>query len=153
MYGMTLYGGAELAANLNGLSKAARKRALYPILKDAAEPMRERAAATAHRREPKPDLADNIVANTIQRVGDVDGGKWDKVDDFQAAVATGPAKGFEHGLFLEYGTVHSLAFPFLRPAFDGGVAKALLIIQEGIWALLRKANKKPSDISAGTGTL
>jgi len=154
MFSMKLHGGSELAANLNGLSKGVRKRALYPMLKEAGDPMRAVAGALVHRLEPKPDIADNMALSTIQRVGDLEGGKWQTVDDFQAAVAVGPAKGFDHGIFLEYGTVFARAFPFLRPAFDGGAAKALLSIQNAIWALLRKANKPSTSVSpSGTGNL
>jgi HK97 gp10 family phage protein len=141
----TLYGGKELAENLNGLSKATRKKHLYAILKPAAEPIRERAGAIVHRRAPAPDIADNMVVSIVQKTPD------GRVDEFQAAVAVGPAKGFSHGKFLEYGTIHARAFQFLRPAFDGGVARAFGIIQEGIWALLRKANKAPSTSQFGSG--
>lgn len=141
----TLYGGAELAENLNGLSKAARKKNLYAILRPAAEPIRERAGTIVHRRAPAPDIADNMVISIVQKV------EGERVDEFQAAVAVGPAKGFEHGKFLEFGTINMPAFPFLRPAFDGGVAKPFLIIQEGIWALLRKANKTPTTSTFGSG--
>lgn len=140
-----IYGGKEFADNLNDLSKAARKKNLYAILRPAAEPIRERAGATVRRRKPAPDIADNMVISIVQKV------EGERVDEFQAAVAVGPAKGFGHGKFLEYGTVHARAFPFMRPAFDGGVAKAFLIIQEGIWALLRKANKAPTTSTFGSG--
>lgn len=147
--GWQLYGGKELADNLNALSKAARKQALYPILKAAAEPIRERAGSIVQRRAPAPDIADNMAISIAQKV---DG---ERVDEFQAAVKVGPAKGFAHGKLLEYGTVHMRAFPFLRPAFDAGVSRAFGIIQEGIWALLRKAAGKTSTMRSpgGTGTL
>lgn len=140
-----LHGASEFAANLNELSKAARKNNLYAILRPAAEPMRERAAAKVRRRSPAPDIADNIVVSLSQKT---DSGR---VDEFQAAVAVGPAKGFDHGRFLEFGTIYARAFPFMRPAFDGGVARAFGIIQEGIWALLRKANKAPTTSTFGSG--
>jgi HK97 gp10 family phage protein len=152
MQTLTLQGGPELAAVLNRLSKAAKRQQLYPILKAAAAPMRDHAAGSARRRPPTPDLADHIAVAAATRVGSIEGGKWSPTDENQAAVAMGPTKGFEHGIFLEYGTVHSRAFPFMRPAFDGGVAKAFGIIQDGIWALLRKNAGKTRTIASPTGT-
>lgn len=142
----TLYGGKEMADNLNAMSKATRKKYLYAMLKEAAEPMRHRAGSIVRRLAPAPDIADNMVISASQT-----GDKGSRLGEFAAAVAVGPAKGFRHGLFLEYGTVRARAFPFLRVAFDATAGRSVTILQERIWALLRKANKTPSKSRVGSG--
>ncbi len=136
--GLNVLGAAELARVLNGLGKGVRKSALYDVLKYAAEPMRARMAQAAPRRPPAPDLADNIVISPTSRIGSVAGGRWQAADEFQAAVAVGPSSKFQHGIFLEYGTVHMSAQAFGRPAFDGTADRCLDLIREGLWALVVK---------------
>ena len=136
-----LKGHVELAAALNAVSLSVRRKALYGALKAAAEPMRSRMAAHAQRfrRAPAPDLADNIVIATERRVGSVAGGKWQAVDEFQAAVAVGPTPRHFYGHYLEYGTVRASALPFMRPGFDEARDPALGVLRDELWKLMEKA--------------
>lgn len=120
MVSMRFEGGKELAAELARLSTRLSKSILREALTEAAEPMRKSASSHAPRRAPAPDIADNIVISTA------------KTED-QASVAMGPAKGFAYGLPLEVGTVKMPARPFMRPAFDGNVERAVTITGEVLW--------------------
>lgn len=130
---MTFEGGAELAANLNRLSKAVKGRVLREATLEALEPMR-RAMATSAPREPgAPDLADHMVISRINKIGTPEGGRWEARTESQVAMAVGPAKEYFYGLFQEYGTVFHGAQPFARPAFDGNHTRALDILLAAFW--------------------
>lgn len=126
-------GGVELAAALNALPKRVGRRVLLQVLKDVAEPMRAAMASKAPREPGAPDLADNMAISVAQRIGSVDGGKWEKATETQAAVAVGPAKAFFYGIMQEYGTVRHGAQPFARPAFDQHAQKVLTEIGRRLW--------------------
>ena len=127
----------ELARALNALPTAVRRRALYKVLRTAAEPMRSRAAELAPIDPTTPrDLKENIGISATTRIGSTAGGRWDPADDRQAAVAVGPTKGYYYGLFLEYGTVRMSAQPFMRPAFDYAAPRSLGLLRDGFWELI-----------------
>lgn len=128
MVKMRFEGGAELAKAFEQLSARVSKRMLRESLEDAAEPMRRAMSSMAPREPGAPDLADNIVISTA-RVKAVEGVQ-------SAAVAIGPAKAFFYGFFQEFGTVHHSAQPFVRPAFDGGVSRALSDLARSMWSAL-----------------
>lgn len=136
---MHLKGGAELAAALNAISKAVRRKALYAVLRDAAEPMRARAAQLAPYRPGGRDIREHIGISTTTRIGSVAGGQWQAADEFQAAVAIGPTQGFFYGLYQEYGTVRHAAHAFMRPAFDETRDPTLFLIRDGLWKLMEHA--------------
>jgi len=135
---MNLTGGAELARALNAVSLTVRRRALYGALKAAAAPMRDRMEQLAPRGPVAPHIQDSIVIAAERRVGSVAGGRWQAVDEFQAAVAVGPNAKYFYGLFLEYGTVKQSAQPFMRPAFDSTGGEALKILKQELWALMER---------------
>lgn len=129
-------GGPELAAALNGLPKRVRKNVLREVLTDVGEPMRRRMGALAPRDPGAPDLADNIVISPSTRAGVDESGVSLKADEFQAAVAIGPARGFFYGLYQEFGTIHHGPQPFARPAFDADAPKAVTEIGRRLWVEL-----------------
>jgi len=142
--GLELQGAEELRAALLTLSKAVRRRALYDVLRPAADPIKWRMAELAPRQAGigGGGLADNIDVSPATRIGSVAGGKWAAADEFQAAVAIGPTKDFYYAIFQEYGTVHHGAHPFGRPSFDTEKDESLEIIGKGLWALLEDAAAK-----------
>jgi HK97 gp10 family phage protein len=139
--GLGVTGGPELAAQLLKLSRGVRKRALTKVLKAAAVPIQGRAAELAPI-DPVGEvhLKESIQVSVATQIGTMAGGQWAAADDFQAAVAVGPARKVFYGLYLEYGTVKMSAKPFLRPAFDYGSDRSLTLIREGLWELLEQAN-------------
>jgi HK97 gp10 family phage protein len=147
--GLELEGAEELRVALLTLSKAVRKRALYDVLRPAADVIRWRMGELAPRQAGVGGggLADNIETSVARRIGSVAGGQWQAVDEFQAALAVGPAKHIYYAIFQEYGTVHHGAQPFGRPAFDTNTDVALGIIGKGLWALLEDATEKRGRFS------
>ena len=141
---LDLKGGPELAAALNAISKSVRRKALYAVLREAAEPMRVKAAGLAPHRPGGRDIREHIGISNATRIGSVAGGQWQAADEFQAAVAVGPTTGFFYGIFQEYGTVRHGAHAFMRPAFDDTRDVTLFLIRDGLWALME-------DAAAGVG--
>jgi HK97 gp10 family phage protein len=136
MWRMEFAGGEELARVLNKLPSAVAQRSvLLKALRAGAEPMRSTAEQLAPRRTGR--LAENIIVQTVTRIGSPQGGKWRSTDG-EAWVAVGPRKEYFYGLFQEYGTKRHSARPFMRPAFMSGAPAALPIISAELWRALRK---------------
>lgn len=125
---LKFYGGTELVNALNTLTNRVSKNVMREALTDAAEPMRRTMGQKAPREAGKPDLADHMVISPVRLKG---------ADNSQAsAVAVGPAQGFRYGFYQEYGTVHHSAQPFMRPAFDEGIVRAMAQLRLSIWTVL-----------------
>ena len=136
---LTITGGAELVALYESLPTKVRRGKLITLLAEAGEPMRQRMGELAPRRPPQPDLADHIIMSPAVKIGSLAGGRGRARTDTEAALAIGPAQPFFYGIFLEYGTVHASASPFMRPAFDATVEPVLGRFQDGIWETLATA--------------
>lgn len=124
---MRFEGGKELADALRQLPARVGRSVLIQALKDAAEPMRERASRLAPHEPGAPDLRDNIEVSTIRRRS---------AEETEASVAMGPTKDFFYGIFQEWGTVFHGAHPFMRPAFDQEASPALKELRQQLWAAL-----------------
>lgn len=118
-------GGRETAAKLETLSKRLNKRITREALENGAYPIQATARRLAPRRPPHPDMADNIVIST-QRAAPGE----------TAAIKVGPSTDHFYAFFVENGTVHMAARPFLRPAFDQHWRGALDTIREAFWTAL-----------------
>lgn len=131
-------GGEELARQLDKLALPMARTVLLRALRRAAEPIRAHAEQLAPRSSDSRfgHLQDFIVIQTVNRVGSVEGGRWQDAQG-QPWVAVGPRKDFFYGLFQEYGAKHHGAQPFLRPAFDAEVPQALNILREELWTAIR----------------
>ena len=155
--GFEFSGGEELAAMLRTLGESVRRRALLRVLRIAAEPMRQRMADLAPRGRASDTgggidehLADHIGISVAAKVGSVAGGQWEATDEYQAAVAIGPTRGYFYGRYQEYGTVHHTAQPFGRPAFDGQYETALDRMRAEFWELLADAAAKRGVFTEAT---
>jgi HK97 gp10 family phage protein len=146
-FSMRFEGGDELARALDSLPLAVSKSMLLAALREAAEPVRARAEQLAVVGSVAPHLNDNVVIQTVTRVGSIQGGAWATTQG-EPWVAVGPAKQFFYGIFLEYGTVHMGARSFMRPAFDSSGSLCLSILAAKIWdALDRRAQRQPSIVT------
>lgn len=121
---MRFEGGTELIKAMADLSTRLQKNVTKQALEAAAVPMRNDISRRAPYEPGPPDIRANIV------IGKARGNKT------ESAVAIGPAKGFFYGFYNEYGTVHQPARPFMRPAFDSGVARAIRDIASAMWTIL-----------------
>lgn len=120
-------GGRELEAALSQLSTRLSRKIVTEVLHEAAEPLRMDARRMAPHAPGEPDLRDHIETMT-GRAGERSYGTFTG-----PLVAVGPTKGFFYGFFQEFGTRHHGAQPFMRPAFDANVPKALDILSRGLW--------------------
>ncbi len=127
-------GTEELANAFKRLAQPTRKEAMVRVLREAAEPMRQRMASLAPRGDEAPHIADNIVISGARKLDGLG------LSESEAAVAIGPAKDFFYGLFWEFGwKFHPAPHAFVRPAYDEGRAAALKAIGVGLWAEIRRA--------------
>lgn len=117
----------ELDRAFARLETVASEAVLARALKRAAEPMRLAMAAHARRSKgPGPHLADHMLAEITDQDPDENG----------LVVEVGPEHSptdFFYGYFQEFGTTHSAAHPFGRPAFDETVAEVLKILRSVVW--------------------
>ena len=135
-------GGRELVAALTALGSLRRvtgamtragKRALQPI------------ADEAERRAPRsPESTGQLAAGvTVVRLTRRQGAQADAVT--LAVGVTGPhrqlAHLFEFGFTQRDGRQYP-ARPFLRPAWDGGKARALSAFRGELWAFIKRAARR-----------
>lgn len=124
----------ELDKALEELPKATAKNVLLRTLKIEGEPIRQTASELAPD-DPKTsgkDLHSSIVtATTPSRNRDSD-----------VEVSIGPSRKTFWGLFQEFGTSHSGAQPFMRPAFDSKVMQVLSGIRDRLADEIEKARKR-----------
>jgi HK97 gp10 family phage protein len=134
---LKLTGMEDLAKRLRALPEAVTKQVLREALKKAAEPMRAKMAVLAPVGPEAPHLASSMRISP---------GKAEETTG--VAVLVGPSRDFFYGRFLEYGTKHMSARPFMRPAFDSEAQTALDTLGRELWyAISRGASP------GGTGTL
>lgn len=137
---LSFAGGGDLSRALNALPDEVKGDVLLDALREAGEPIRADMASTVRKSAPArviggqtaPHLSDHIGLSPLKAVEGV------KLHEDEAAVGIGPTKDFFYGLYLEYGTRHSPAFPFARPAMDRGHQAALAAIGQRLWAAIRQ---------------
>lgn len=150
MISLHFSGGKELAQTLNSMAGAVSHRVKVRALTDAAEPIREAAAAMAPR-DPLakgPHLADNIVVSSISMARQE---RNDRVGE--SVVEVGPARrpsDHFYGFFQEFGTARHQAQAFMRPAFDANWQTSLRILQDALWREIAK-HRSPYTVGGGTG--
>lgn len=110
-------GGEELAQALRVLSTRVSRRLLREALEETiGVPVQRRAAALAPRRPGQPDLASHMVVSAARST---DGGAAIAVGPSKEVRGDQPSRTFDlQAWFVEHGTVHRGATPFLRPAFS-----------------------------------
>ncbi len=128
---VSVAGDKDLMKALNALGERLKKQHLQDALEDAAEPIRARMEALAPTGDEAPHIKDHIGISPATKVEGV------RLHEDQAAVAIGPTKGFFYGWFLEFGTAHMPAQPFVRPAFDAEHQGALRRLAGVIWNRLK----------------
>jgi len=144
---VTLQGSADLMKRLRELPEAVGVSVQRKALIAGAEPMRAHAAALAPRdsQSSGPHLADNIVIGVPPKRKLKAAGLSAAEEDILGAgtiVEVGPAltpSDHFYGYFIEYGTIHHEAKPFMRPAFDAQKQTSMNVILASLWAAIRKA--------------
>jgi len=134
-----LDGGAALRQMLHDLPSAVGWQQQRLALKDGAEPIRAEAATLCPRDDAAgAHMADHIV---IHALTEAQTDRDAEVTGNEAVVRIGPMKGFFYGYFLEYGTSHQGARPFMRPAFDNNLRQSLQVTGNRLWLFLQQQLK------------
>lgn len=113
---VSVEGGEELARRLSQLSESMSGAVLVEATLAGAGPIKETASQRAPRDEGR--LSRSIDAEVV------------KAEPRRAAVHVGPNRNAFYGMFVELGTRHIAAKPFLRPAFDMEKDKAVEAIAD-----------------------
>ena len=125
---LSVQGQEQIARKLKGIPAALTPPVILELLQDAGEPMRRTARQRAPRSDSAPHMADSIAFGLGRSRGP------------GVMIVLGPGRKFFYGRFQEYGTVHHVAQPFLRPAFDTQSATVTRRMGRATWRLVaRKA--------------
>jgi HK97 gp10 family phage protein len=145
---MKLEGGQQFAKALEALPFTKQRGVLTKMLKKAAEPMRQRMEDKAPREPGKPDLADNMIIQSVSKIDDGSELEARSLEDSEVAVAVGPSKDSWYAHFPEFGTAPhgnhpgTPPQPYARPAFDETQDDVLRSLQDDIWAHLRNTAER-----------
>lgn len=118
----------DLFAKLDKLpSLVSAKTALVRAARKGGKPIRDAARSAAPRSDEAPHMADTIVVIVAEQT--IEG----------VTILIGPSKKGFYGYFLEFGFGRMAANPFLRPAFDTNVDKAVEIIRTELASQITRA--------------
>lgn len=131
----------DLYKLLDGMPEHLKAKSLEPALLAAVEPIRAYAEVMApdDMKTPDPDLESSIVKSTRQRSGPARSDR--ALGRFDARAYVGPAgnaNAYPQAIMQEFGTVHHVAQPYMRPAWDSEKGTALKLLQERFADHLRK---------------
>lgn len=139
-----LKGFKDLYKAIDHLPEVVKKIELEPLLVKALEPMAEYAKVMAPDDPltgPPWSLPQSIEVGTRQRSGRA---KSDRaLGKYDARAYMGPTKfGYPQAVMQEFGTIHMVATPYMRPAWDSEKTTALRIISEGLGKRLQMIASK-----------
>jgi len=130
-----LEGDKEIARNLKAMGRALTRKTLKPIMRENLQPMAEDMRARAPRGSG--ELADSVRVS--DRLSKTQRSKLERIAPIEMYVGPGP---LPQAIQEEFGNVRQSPRPFIRPAFQGGVDKALRNIgQQGVAAILEAPKK------------
>jgi len=147
MANVEIKGLRELMLALEKLPAEVQKKPVQQALRAAAKPMRDAAIANASAFRDTGTVEKNIKvvrSKVYNGKNYVHGVVLRVLNSSKRRRAKGMGDAF-YWKFLEFGTVHAPARPFLRPAFESNKDRALQIIRErlarGIENEARKLNR------------
>lgn len=116
----------ELAKTFQDLEDAISvkraSRELTGVLVNSLKAFRDQAKARAHQLSASVPLFRRRQWPTSPlHVAEAITAQWAKGEANEVAATAGVPKSHFWGVFLEYGTKHSRAYPFLRPGWEPGV--------------------------------
>ena len=130
-------GFAELEQALRRLPQEIAGQVLMSALRKAGKPMQTDAVQTAPRSvNPGKNghMADIIKLRILKDAN--------SVADVEASLWLGPDPNHFYGLFPEFGTIHQMAKPFMRPAFDRHKDETIDLLGKELWKGIDRAAKK-----------
>lgn len=134
----------ELYRAIDHLPEAVLKKELEPVLVKALEPMAEFAKVMAPDDPltgPPWSLPQSIEVSVRQRSGRARSDR--ALGKYDARAYMGPTKGgYPQAIMQEFGTIHHVATPYMRPAWDSEKTTALKIISRDLGERLALIAKK-----------
>jgi HK97 gp10 family phage protein len=135
-----LQGVSEVIRNLAKVDKNLPRAVQLRALRMAAEPMRVTATQLCPRSNlTKEHMQDHIIVEPVAATALE-----------EAAVELGPEKRFFYANWIENGTSHSRAQPFMRPAFDQNLDVSMRLLGQLLWIAMTQGlttNAQPRDAS------
>lgn len=121
----------EMYKTLDHLSEGVKAKALAPMLLEAVEPIRDTARAIAPDdplTSPPWNLPTSIEKSDRQRSGRA---KRDRaLGRFDARAYVGPTGvGYPQAIMQEFGTIHHVAQPYMRPAWNAQKQNVLNLLK------------------------
>ena len=129
-------GGRQLERALGDLPRSTAKGVTRRVLKKAAKPIRDDAAANA------PSLSGALSEDVKigSRLTRRQAGMNRRMGKSEVEVHVGVSDAA--GVQTEFGNEHQSAQPWLRPAWDGNVTSALAFISGDLWIEVAKSAKR-----------
>ncbi|WP_029720684.1 HK97 gp10 family phage protein [Sphingomonas melonis] len=125
----------DIARRLKKMSEALRREVLVPVIEDHLEPMADDMRAHAARRSGQ--MADSVTVGTelspAQAAANV------PIAEIEVYAGPGP---LPQAVQEEFGNFHQEPRPFIRPAFDAHVERAMKgVAEDGVAAVLEAGRK------------
>lgn len=134
----------ELYRAIDHLPEVVLKKELEPVLVQALTPMMEFARIMAPDDPltgPPWSLPQSIDVSVRQRSGRARSDR--ALGKYDARAYMGPTRGgYPQAVMQEFGTIHHVATPYMRPAWDSEKGNALKIIQRELGKRLTLIAKK-----------
>ncbi|WP_267348134.1 HK97-gp10 family putative phage morphogenesis protein [Sphingomonas sp. GM_Shp_2] len=132
---VTSTGTKDIARRLDAMSKALQRKTIIPVLIKNTRPIADDMRDKAPRRSGQ--LANSVAVST--RLSPHQATVNEPIAQFEVYVGPGP---LPQAIQEEFGNDHQPAEPFIRPAYDAGVDRALRgIAEDGIAAILAAGKK------------
>ncbi len=123
----------KIARNLKAMGKALTRKTLMPVLRENVQPIADDMRAAAPKASG--ELADSI--RVTNRLSKTQRSKLQRIAPVEIYAGPGP---LPQAIQKEFGNVREAPEPFIRPAFDAGVDRALRgIAKDGIKVILDAA--------------
>lgn len=126
----------EIDKALGDLPNAVGKRVLRKVGADVLEPMASKARMLSPDRTGKLDLSITVSEKRTRRAKT----NFRARQGIQLAMGpSGPGGALMYASFVEFGTVDTPAFGYMRGAWDAHAATSLDNIKDQLWAEINKA--------------
>lgn len=123
----------KIARNLKAMGKALTRKTLMPVLRENVQPIADDMKANAARASG--EMADSVEAT--DRLSPAQRAAVQRIAPVEIYVGPGP---LPQAIQEEFGNVDQAPRPFIRPAFDSGVDRAMRgIATDGIKVILDAA--------------
>lgn len=152
-------GFAELEKALRDIPKATGKNVLKRVGLAALDPMADKAADLAPVGRGKLSFNITVSDKRTRRAkgpskNKLVGGKWRASASTGVEIAMGVGAGqgaMQYATFIEFGTIDTAPYPFMRPAFNATADRALDYIKDNLGDEIAKAAAKVAKKRAKAG--